>query len=71
MEFRFSMNTCQFCVGHSHCEDCGENLAERLLANPAIQAVNLDMKERIMWVQTTLSEDDLEDFLEERSVFKL
>ena len=41
------------------------------MANPAIQAVNLDMKERIMWVQTTLSEDDLEDFLEERGVFKL
>lgn len=71
MEFRFSMNTCQFCVSHSHCDQCGEELAERLLANPAIAQMRIDMKTRSMQVDTDLDREDLEDFLEERGVFIL
>lgn len=71
MEFIFSMNTCQFCVGHSHCEQCGEDLAQRLLRVAGIHRVSIDMKRRTMNIESSLAEDCLEEELEERGVFKL
>ena len=69
--FRFSMNKCSHCVGHAHCEACGEDLMELLSRVPEIERASVCMKKREITVHTTLDNDNLEDELEQRGVFRL
>ncbi len=66
----FSMTTCQMCVGKAHCEECGDNLVELLARNPVIQAASVDMKKRILRVRSEVSDEVLEEILEDRGVFR-
>ncbi len=61
---------CQSCDAKIHCDQCGEELKERLLAVPGIDDIDFQMKEKIVSVKTVmLSEDDIEDCLDEAGIF--
>ena len=62
--FSVSRLSCQFCVGKNHCGRCSRETAERLLACPGVEAVRLDLKEGVVWMQGR-DEDALLDALDE------
>ena len=62
--FSVSRLSCQFCVGKNHCDQCSRETAERLLACPGVEAVRLDLKEGVVWMQGR-DEDALLDALDE------
>ncbi len=61
---------CQSCDAKIHCDQCGEELAERLLMVDGIDKIQFAMKDKKIELQSDcLSEDDVEDYLDELGIF--
>lgn len=44
--FDYSYLPCQFCVGKSHCSQCGEEIRRALLGMDGVAAVEMDVPSR-------------------------
>lgn len=70
MERRFSHLPCQFCVGKTHCAQCGENLAELLRSQPGVTEAAVDMKEKTLTlIADGAALDDIYDAMETVGMF--
>ena len=66
----YSYLPCQFCVGKNHCQQCGEDIRQSLLALDGVVAVDVDVPNR----KLTLTLDgadpaDVEDAADALGVF--
>ena len=69
-EFAFSFLNCQSCSAKIHCEECRDNLEERLKKMPGINHISIDIQNKRLAVESaSMDEDDLLDALEEVSIF--
>lgn len=69
-EFDFSFLNCQSCSAKIHCEECRDNLEERLKKTPGIDHIAIDIQNKCLSVESvSMDEDDLLDALEEVSIF--
>lgn len=68
-EYTFTYLTCQSCTARIHCEQCGEELGQRLLGRAGISAAQADIPNKRLSIESTMDEDDLLDMLEDMSIF--
>lgn len=69
-EFDFSFLNCQSCSAKIHCDECRDNLQERLEKMQGIDRIQIDIQNKHLSVESAfLDEDDLLDALEEVSIF--
>lgn len=68
-EYQIQYLSCQSCSARIHCEDCGENLKERL-ALRGLKEIEIDLPQRRLAVDGgAMEEGELLDLLEELSIF--
>lgn len=68
-EFTFTYLTCQSCTARIHCEQCGEELQQRLLGKSGISNAQVDIPNKSLGIDSAMDEDDLLDILEDMSIF--
>lgn len=69
-EFDFSFLNCQSCSAKIHCEECRENLEERMGKMRGVDGVSIDIQNKHLSIESaSLDEDNLLDLLEEVSIF--
>lgn len=69
MEFAISYYGCQKCTERVNCDRCKEELEEKLLRDPDIRHVDIQMGPKRMVLDSLLGADELEDLLEEYGIF--
>lgn len=55
---------CDFCTAKNHCAACGAELSESLERKPGIARAQVNLPDRSLLVDHSLSGDDLEDILD-------
>ena len=67
--FTFTYLTCQSCTARIHCEQCGEELRQRLLGRPGISDAQADIPNKRISIDSSMEEMDLLDLLEDMGIF--
>ena len=69
MEFAISYYGCQKCTERVNCDRCKEELEEKLLRDPDIRHVDIQMGPKRMVLDSPLESDVPEELLEEYGIF--
>ena len=70
MERRFSHLPCQFCVGKTHCAQCGEDLEGLLRSQPGVTTAAVNMKKKTLTLEADPAAlDDIFDAMENVGMF--
>ncbi len=60
---------CQSCAAKVNCHECDAYLRDDLGRVKSIQAVEVNMKQKLLSLETQLDDDELEEVLEDRGLF--
>ena len=70
MEGKYSYLPCESCSSKKHCEQCGRDIREAVLALPGVEDVTVDVKRRYLPIRAPeLDPDGLLDALDRLGVF--
>lgn len=68
--YNFTFLDCQSCPAHSHCEQCRDELQQRLMHMSGISAAEIDINAKRLTIETDLQDPwDLEELLENAGIF--
>lgn len=69
-EYSITYLKCQSCTAKIHCDQCADELCQRLLKEPYIRDVSIDIPKRSMHMDAPGADEmDLLDLLEEIGLF--
>ena len=68
-KFSFTYLTCQSCTARIHCEQCSEELSQRLQGKAGISKAQADIPNKQLCIASSLDEMDLLDLLEDMGIF--
>ncbi len=69
--FSVTLRPCGSCVSHSHCKDCCSRIEEDLTEKAPIQKAELDPMKKLLVIESDLSADAMEDFLDDMGIYVL
>ena len=67
--FTVSYMKCQSCAAKVNCRECDAYLTDDLRREQAVEAVEVDMQQKRISLETALDEDEIEEMLEDRGLF--
>lgn len=65
----FSFIPCQTCNAKIHCEQCAREVTECLLKRDGVFSAEIDMKNKIAYVEGAIDCGDLEECMEDLGLF--
>ena len=68
-EYIITYLNCQSCTAKIHCDQCGNEIKERLLHASGMRNAAIDIPNRSAHIESTMDEMDLLDLLEDIGVF--
>ena len=67
--FTVTYMKCQSCAARVNCRECDDYLRADLSRENGVEAVEVDMQQKRISLETALDRDDIEEMLEDRGVF--